>query len=74
MSALGQLKILKLSAHENSPDYSTVQNLLRFPNNFKGYMIYIYELGSVVEPPFDQVNKFYVNEGGEWHVSPFIDT
>lgn len=73
MAALGQLKILKLSANENSPDYAQVQNLLRFPDNFKGYIVYITDLASTPEAPFDQANKFYVNEGGEWHVSPFFE-
>ena len=73
MSALGQLKVLKLSANENSPDYAQVQNLLRFPNNFKGYIVYIYELADVPVAPFDQVNKFYMNEGGCWFVSPFFE-
>jgi len=73
MAVLGQLKILRLSAHENSSDYAQVRNLILFPNNFKGYIVYITNLASTPELPFDQANKFYVNEGGEWHVSPFIE-
>lgn len=68
-----RIKLLRLSAHENSPDYAQFLNLKLHPQNWEGYLVYIKELGSVVEPPFEQAKKWYFNENGEWHESPFIE-
>jgi len=73
MGSLTQLKILTLSANQNSADFSTIQNMISFPNNWKGYIVYICDVGTTLFPPFDQANKFYANEGGQWYVAPFYE-
>lgn len=65
-------KIQVLSASDTSSDFSTIQNMINNPSNFRGCIVYIHQVGTILYPPFDAVNKFYFNEGGEWFASPFI--
>jgi hypothetical protein len=69
-----QLKVVRLSANKNSPDQSMLQNMIKFPDNFKGQIIYITETGDELFPPFYNADKFYVNEDGEWFEAPFIES
>lgn len=65
-------KIQVLSASDLSSDFSTIQNMINNPNNFRGCIVYIYEVGTTLYPPFNIANKFYFNEGGTWFESPFL--
>ena len=66
----GKIKIL--SASDTSSDFSTISNMINNPLNFVGCIVYIRQVGSTLYPPFEQVNKFYFNEGGTWFESPFF--
>lgn len=64
-------KIQVLSASDTSSDFSTIQNMINNPGNFKGDVVYIYQVGATLYAPFSTVDKFYFNEAGSWIVSPF---
>lgn len=64
-------KIQVLSASDTSGDFSTILNMINNPGNFKSCVVYIHQVGNTLYPPFNEVDKFYFNEGGVWIVSPF---
>jgi hypothetical protein len=65
-------KIQVLSANPLSPDYVTTSAMTASPDDYRGCIVYITEVGASPTSPFLAANKLYFNEGGVWFVSPFI--
>lgn len=64
--------ILTLNARDDSPELSQFLDLIENPCNYKGKVVYLTEIGPTKRPdPFLWADKFYFNEGCEWHESPF---
>lgn len=64
--------VLQIDASDNSPDLARFLDLLENPCKYKGRVIYLLAIGPTQRPdPFLWADKFYFNEGCEWHESPF---
>ena len=64
--------ILVIDASDNSPELDKFLDLLNNPCNYKGRVVYLTAVGPTPRPdPFLWPDKFYFNEGCEWHESPF---
>lgn len=66
------LGILVIDASDDSPQLNKFLDLLENPCNYKGRVVYLTAVGPTQRPdPFLWADKFYFNEGCEWHESPF---
>jgi len=64
--------ILQIDASDGSPDLGRFLDLLENPCNYRGRVVYLTAIGPTQRPdPFLWADKFYFNEGCEWHESPF---
>lgn len=64
--------ILVLDASDDSPELGRFLDLIENPCNYKGRVVYLTAVGPTQRPdPFLWADKFYFNEGCEWHESPF---
>lgn len=64
--------ILVINARDDSPEIEKFLDLLNNPCNYKGRVVYLTAVGPTPRPdPFLWPDKFYFNEGCEWHESPF---
>jgi hypothetical protein len=68
----GGYGIIVINARDDSPELSVFLDLIQNPCNYKGRVVYLTEIGPTKRPdPFLWSDKFYFNEGCEWHESPF---
>lgn len=64
--------IIVLDASDGSSQLPAFIDLLDNPCNYRGKVVYLTALGPTPRPdPFLWADKFYFNEGCEWHESPF---
>lgn len=64
--------ILVINARDDSSELNKFLDLLNNPCNYKGRVVYLTGIGPTPRPdPFLWADKFYFNEGCEWHESPF---
>jgi len=64
--------ILVINARDDSPEIDKFIDLIENPCNYKGRIVYLTAVGPTTRPdPFLWADKFYFNEGCEWHESPF---
>ena len=67
-----KLNILKVSGKRTSTQRSLFLDLHNNPQLYKGYMIYLTEIDNdEIYGVFNKPRKFYFNENGVWHESPF---
>lgn len=65
--------ILVLDARDDSPQLPAFLDLLDNPCNYRGKVVYLTAIGPTPRPdPFLWADKFYFNEGCDWHESPFM--
>lgn len=63
---------MRISGKETSTQRSLFLDLVNNPQNYKGYIVYLTEIDNdQIYFPFDKAKKFYFNESGIWHESPF---
>lgn len=66
------LGIIEIDASDGSEQLSQFLDILENPCNYKGKVVYLTAIGPTERPdPFLWADKFYFNEGCEWHESPF---
>jgi hypothetical protein len=66
-------EVLVFCPTPGSADVDILQDYADTPGDHFGKVIYVAKVsGSIVVPPFVQEGKFYFNEVGTWHPSPFI--
>ena len=64
--------ILEIDASDDSPELDKFLDILENPCNYRGKVVYLTDVGPTPRPdPFLWADKFYFNEGCEWHESPF---
>lgn len=64
--------ILIFDASDNSSQLSDFLDLIENPCDYRGKVVYLTSIGPTPRPdPFLWADKFYFNEGCEWHESPF---
>lgn len=64
--------VLIIDASDNSPYLYLFLDMIDNPCNYRGKVIYLTAIGPTPRPdPFLWIDKFYFNEGCEWHESPF---
>lgn len=64
--------IMIIDASDDSSDFPIFEDMINNPLSYKGKVVYITDIGPTERPdPFLWIDKFYFNEGGEWHESPF---
>ena len=66
------LGIIEIDASDGSDQLPQFLDILENPCNYRGKVVYLTAIGPTERPdPFLWADKFYFNEGCEWHESPF---
>jgi hypothetical protein len=64
--------ILALNDDGDGPGRNLLIEYSQNPLKYSGRQVYLANTASQPVPPFDRAGKFYFNEGGVWHPSPFF--
>jgi hypothetical protein len=66
--------ILALNDDGDGPGRNLLVEYSQNPLKYSGRQVYLANTASQPVAPFDRAGKFYFNEGGVWHPSPFFST
>jgi hypothetical protein len=64
--------IFMIADDGDGPSRQLLYEMATSPNNYLGKTIYVSSVSASAPAPFTEGAKFYFNEGGTWHPSPFF--